>query len=106
LFESGGAVILEAMATGLPVIATKWGGPMDYLDESCGILVSPQSREEFIHDLSVAMVQLAQSPTLREKLGRTGQHRVLDSFDWQKKIDAILKIYIDTLHRAEHPHKH
>ena len=34
LFECGGAVVLEAMAMGLPVIATAWGGPLDYLDES------------------------------------------------------------------------
>ena len=37
LYECGGAVVLEAMAMGLPVIATKWGGPADYLDEKTGI---------------------------------------------------------------------
>ncbi|PZV13485.1 MAG: group 1 glycosyl transferase [Leptolyngbya sp.] len=100
LFECGGAVVLEAMATGLPVIATNWGGPIDYLDESCGILVSPQSREEFIHDLAGAMLKLAESPALREKMGRTGRHRVLTHFDWQKKIDTILRIYAETVHRV------
>ena len=39
LIESGGAVLLEAMAMGLPVISTDWGGPADYVDDSCGILV-------------------------------------------------------------------
>ena len=34
LFECGGAVVLEAMAVGLPVIATAWGGPLDYLDNN------------------------------------------------------------------------
>ena len=41
---AGGAVdLLEAMAAGLPVVATAWGGPLDYLDETCGILVPPKS---------------------------------------------------------------
>ena len=48
LFECGGAVVLEAMAVGIPVIATAWGGPTDYLDKSCEILVKPQSRESLI----------------------------------------------------------
>ena len=103
LFECGGAVVLEAIATGLPVIATKWGGPMDYLDESCGILVNPRSREEFIHELAVATLKLAESPTLREKMGRTGRHRVLNHFNWQKKTDTILKIYAETVHRVRVP---
>ncbi len=42
LFECGGAVVLEAMALGKPVIATAWGGPLDYLDADCGILVQPR----------------------------------------------------------------
>lgn len=45
LLECGGAVVLEAMAKGLPVIATNWGGPADYIDRSCGILIDPSSRD-------------------------------------------------------------
>ena len=47
LYECGGAVVLEAMAMGLPVIATKWGGPTDYLDEKTGILIEPTGRRKF-----------------------------------------------------------
>ena len=64
LFECGGAVVLEAMAMGLPVIATAWGGPVDYLDSSCGILVNPDSRESLIAGFSSAMTRLATSSTL------------------------------------------
>ena len=46
--ECGGAVVLEAMASGIPVIATKWGGPADYLTENTGILIPPGRPEEFI----------------------------------------------------------
>jgi glycosyltransferase involved in cell wall biosynthesis len=93
LFECGGAVVLEAMAMGLPVIATAWGGPTDYLDESCGILVRPSSREALIEGFADAMKALAESPALRERLGEAGRARALEHFDWERKIDKILDLY-------------
>jgi glycosyltransferase involved in cell wall biosynthesis len=94
LYECGGAVVLEAMAMGLPVIATKWGGPADYLDDTSGILIEPIGRERFIVDLAEAMVRLVQSSDLRRQLGQAGRARVAAEFDWEKKIDRILSIYI------------
>jgi glycosyltransferase involved in cell wall biosynthesis len=93
LFECGGAVVLEAMAMGLPVIATDWGGPADYLDESCGILVKPSSREALVDGFASAMQRLAQSPELRARLGDAGYKRAREHFDWEHKINQILKIY-------------
>jgi glycosyltransferase involved in cell wall biosynthesis len=93
LFECGGAVVLEAMAMGLPVVATRWGGPTDYLDDDTGILVDATDREDFIASLSRALARLAQSPELRERLGAAGRRRVEESFDWERKIDRILEIY-------------
>jgi glycosyltransferase involved in cell wall biosynthesis len=93
LFECGGAVVLEAMAMGLPVIATAWGGPADYLDQSCGILVKPDSRESLIAGFASAMTMLAQSPALRETLGQAGLARARAHFDWEGKIDRIIDLY-------------
>jgi glycosyltransferase involved in cell wall biosynthesis len=93
LYECGGAVVLEAMAIGLPVVATKWGGPADYLDASCGILVPPTQRQQFIDDIASAMIRLANSPELRRQMGRAGRRRVEEAFDWERKIDAILQVY-------------
>ena len=98
LYECGGAVVLEAMATGLPVIATKWGGPADYVDETTGILIEPTGPESFISEIAEAMVRLAQSSELRARLGQAARKRVVAEFDWERKIDFILEIYA----RAKH----
>ncbi|MBD2037226.1 glycosyltransferase family 4 protein [Leptolyngbya sp. FACHB-321] len=97
LLECGGAAVLESMSIGLPVIATNWGGPTDYLDESCGILVEPQSRESFIDGLAAAMLRLASSPSLRRSMGEAGRQRVLSHFDWEVKVDTILKLYREVM---------
>lgn len=93
LYECGGAVVLEAMAVGLPVIATKWGGPADYLDNSCGVLVEPHSANFFVDGLAAAMIRLASDPALREKMGAAGRRKIEEQYDWQRKVDRILELY-------------
>ncbi len=100
LYECGGAVVLEAMAMGLPVIATRWGGPADYLDDETGILVEPRGEEPFVEELAAALVRLADNWELRHRLGSAARMRVQEHFDWERKIDHILDIYRDAQERA------
>jgi glycosyltransferase involved in cell wall biosynthesis len=96
LRECGGTAILEAMALGKPVIAIKWGGPADYVNAACGVLVDPETREGFTNGLADAMVRLARSPELRRKLGEGGQRRVReDCLGWESKADRVLSILND-----------
>jgi len=98
LWERGGAVVLEAMAAGVPVIATDWGGPADYIqNEITGILVPPTKPEQFPKDLAAAMVRLANNPVLRQRLAEAALVRVRSEYNWEKKIDRILEIYQEAI---------
>lgn len=97
LYECGGAVVLEAMSQGLPVICSDWGGPADYVDADTGILVAPEPRESFVSRLAEAIVALAQDPKRRMAMGKAGQTRIRTDFDWERKVDQILKLYAEAL---------
>ncbi|WP_157959570.1 glycosyltransferase family 4 protein [Devosia submarina] len=95
--ECGGAVILEAMSLGLPVIGSDWGGPADYLDPSCGILVSPVPRADFSSRLGAAIMCLASNPDLCQRMGAAGAQKVRTSYNWESKVDRIIEVYEEAL---------
>jgi glycosyltransferase involved in cell wall biosynthesis len=100
LYECGGAVVLEAMAMSKPVIATKWGGPADYLDADSGILVEPDSPQALIDGFAAAMRRLATSPELCARLGSAGRNRLVRCFNWEKKVDQLMLLYASLLRPA------
>lgn len=95
LRECGGAVILEAMATGLPVVGTAWGGPLDYITTESGILVNPTPRVGFAERLAEAFIYLADNPEVRAAMGEAGKHIAETEYNWERKIDAIQEVYAE-----------
>ena len=91
--ECGGAVVLEAMARGLPVVATDWGGPADYITPDTGILIEPLSREHMVRQFALAMDRLATTHTLRQQYGTAAVQRIRQQFTWEDKISHMLEIY-------------
>ncbi len=102
LRECGGGAILEAMALGKPIVAANWGGPGAYVNETCGILVEPASREAYIDGLADAMVRLAQSDELRARLGEGGRERIhQEYFEWKAKGDRVIGILHEVAERHQ-----
>jgi glycosyltransferase involved in cell wall biosynthesis len=98
LREVGGIVILEAMAVGLPVIATDWGGPGVHVSDETGIRVKPDSRESFVRGLADAMLRLIRNPELRKQMSAAGKIRVRTNlYDWNQKTTRLLEIYSELL---------
>ncbi|HEY7145143.1 MAG TPA: glycosyltransferase family 4 protein [Streptosporangiaceae bacterium] len=93
LQESGGISVLEAMSSARPVIATAWGGHLDTLDESAGILVGVSSRAAVVRGLADAMISLAGDPDRRARLGAAGRQRVEQHYDWDGLTGQLLRVY-------------
>ncbi|NLG65483.1 MAG: glycosyltransferase family 4 protein [Actinobacteria bacterium] len=93
LYECGGAVVLEAMALGLPAIVTDWGGPADYVRDEWGIRVPPAGRDRLISGLAEAMVRIADSPEERAQLGARAQAVARDVYAWSAKVERVLTLY-------------
>jgi phosphatidylinositol alpha-1,6-mannosyltransferase len=85
-FEGFGIVYLEANLCGKPVIAGRSGGVSDAVShEESGLLINPDN----IQEISVAIKNLVDNKTEREKLGRAGRERALDKFKWQTQITKL-----------------
>lgn len=87
--------LIEAMASGLPVISTYHAGiPSVIVNEYEGILVEQNN----IMDLAEAIIKLMGSVELREKLGRAAAIKAIDNLDINAKTHELELIYDKILH--------
>lgn len=89
LHDSGGMVVLESLAHGMPVVCLNIGGPGIIVTNGCGRLVdvTGKSKAEVVAQLGQALIDLTDEDT-RLRLARGAQQRCRD-FCWQKKVARI-----------------
>jgi glycosyltransferase involved in cell wall biosynthesis len=87
--------LLEAMAMGLPVVATRVSGTPDVVtNEKDGLLIPPESSEA----LADAMKRIILDPALRQQLGQNARRRVEDEFS----MEHVARQYSDLYSRLCH----
>jgi glycosyltransferase involved in cell wall biosynthesis/phosphoheptose isomerase len=96
-YEPFGIVPLEAMACGIPVVASAVGGMIDsVVDGVTGVHVPPRDPERLAGVLS----DLLDDPQLRLQYGRAGIERVRRLYDWNRIAAATLDAYDRLSRRA------
>lgn len=73
-WESVPKILLEAMWLGKPVLATNVGDIPEILDDTCGMLVPPDTPEE----MGRALMRLVREKDLRERLGKSAHARIAE----------------------------
>jgi glycosyltransferase involved in cell wall biosynthesis len=81
--------VLEAMASGLPVVASRVGGIPEQIGEGAGVLVESEDVEGFAQ----AVLRLAEAPDLRRSLGAAARERVERLFTLERQADGLDRAY-------------
>ena len=96
LRDSGGMVLLEALAHGLPVVCTDCGGPGTIVNQGCGRVVpaAESTMQEVVDGLAHAVLDLRNDRYLLQKLSRGARSRAWD-FDFHKVITRVHPVELD-----------
>ncbi len=108
IYEPLGIVNLEAMAVGLPVVASATGGiPEVVADGETGVLIplaqvsdgsgTPTNPDQFIADIAAGLMNVLEDEARGKRMGTAGRKRAEEHFSWEAIAERTIEIYRDVL---------
>ncbi len=113
IYEPLGIVNLEAMACGIPVVASATGGipevvvdgetgylvPIEQVDDGTGTPVDP---DRYVADLAAALTRMVSDPERAKAMGEASRRRAAEHFSWVSIAERTIEVYEQVLakHRA------
>ena len=91
--EPGGAVVLEAMAHGLPLVVCDRGGPGTNVSDACAVRVPAESPAQLARDVATAVRRLVTEPDLRLRMGEAAREHVVANHLWDRRIERMTDLY-------------
>ncbi|MFD1191236.1 glycosyltransferase family 4 protein [Phenylobacterium conjunctum] len=116
--EGFGLTMAEAMALGAPVVATAWSGNLDFMDDSCGLMIparqtavqDPQGiysgqtwAEPDIDAAAEALKRLRLKPELGRRLAEAGRRRVAERLSpraWFETLPEAVRLAAEAARKA------
>jgi glycosyltransferase involved in cell wall biosynthesis len=91
--EPFGMTLLEAMASGVPIVTTAVGGPPHIVREAGGRIIPMRNVER----LADALLEVLSSTDLQRSMGAYNRKRAEQEFDWSKSLDRMENVYRQVL---------
>jgi len=91
--DGGGAVVVEAMASSLPVVGLNSGGPGAHIRPEWGFRIDPRNPSFVAEEIAKALEILFCDPDLRKAMGNAARSRAEDFYLWDRHGDRIQEIY-------------
>jgi glycosyltransferase involved in cell wall biosynthesis len=99
--DGGGAVVVEAMASSMPVIGLESGGPDFHIQPQWGFKIEPRDPSYVVAEIAAALGKLSMNPDVGKAMGEAARQRAVDYYLWDRHGDRLRAIYARVLGGSE-----